>query len=274
MTTHYWIDGEPGGHWPIDDRGLRYADGVFETMRVADGQIAHFARHLRRLERGCVTLGLVMPDQERLERDVASMDLPQHAVLRLTLTRAGAGRGYAPEPASGSRRLWEIHEHTTPLARWDSTGIAVQWLETTLAVQPLLAGIKHLGRLEQVLAARELAATEADEGLVCDGRGCVVEAVSCNVFVRSGERLLTPLLDRCGVAGVARGLILDSAGVLGFDIKEQRLRRSDVALADEVFLTNSVRGARPVRQLGNVRFDDFSAAHAVHDILSGSVLLP
>lgn len=274
MTTKYWIDGEKGGHWPIDDRGLRYADGVFESMRVAGGEIAHFGRHLRRLERGCVTLGLVMPDQERLERDVAQMELPEHAIVRLTLTRAGAGRGYAPDPASGSRRLWEVQAHSAPLAEWQSAGIVVQWLETMLAVQPLLAGIKHLGRLEQVLAARELAATDADEGLVCDSRGCVIEAVSSNVFVRIGEQLLTPLLDRCGVAGVARGLILDSASVLGFEIKEQRLRRSDVALADEVFLTNSVRGARPVRQLGNVRYDDFSAASAVHDILSGSVLLP
>ncbi|MFK7886206.1 MAG: aminodeoxychorismate lyase [Gammaproteobacteria bacterium] len=274
MTTRYWIDGEPGGDWPIDDRGLRYADGVFETMRVAHGEIAHFARHYRRLERGCGVLGLDVPNQERLERDISLMDLPQDAVVRLTVTRAGGGRGYTPEAASGSRRLWELHEHSAALAQWQENGIVLQWLTTTLGEQPLLAGIKHLGRLEQVMAARELATMDADEGLLCDTSGHVVEAVSSNVFVRSGPLLFTPPLDRCGVAGIARGLILDSGAALGFDIQEKRLRRSDIALADEVFLTNSVRGAQPVRQLASVAFSDFSAAQAVHDILSGSVLLP
>lgn len=274
MNTRYWIDGEAGGEWPIDDRGLRYADGVFETMRATGSEIAHFARHYRRLERGCQQLGIDAPNQERLERDLAQIDFPPHAIVRLTVTRSGAGRGYAPDVTGGARRLWEVHEQAVSPCPWQKEGLVLAWLETTLAEQPMLAGIKHLGRLEQVLAARELSALAADEGLVCSTAGHVIEAVSANVFVRVGTCLMTPTLDRCGVAGVARGLILDSGAALGFTIEERRLRRADLALAEEIFLTNSVRGARPVRQLGNVHFTDFAAARAVHDIICGSVLLP
>ncbi|MEO1574589.1 MAG: aminotransferase class IV, partial [Pseudomonadota bacterium] len=131
-----------------------------------------------------------------------------------------------------------------------------------------------LNRLEQILAARALSASGADEGLLCDPHGNVIEAVSANLFIRTGDTLVTPDVAHCGVGGVAREHVLEVAPALGYEPQVAPLRRGDVVAADEVFLTNALRGARPVASLDGVRWHRFAAARAVHGVLSGEVLLP
>lgn len=252
MSDALIIDGVAQENVLARDRGLHYGDGLFETMALRDGRVRHWDRHMQRLARGARALGIEVPDEAVLRRQLGDLATPEACVVKLIVTRGDGRRGYAPDPQAPSRCLWRVEPWPEPAPALYERGARVAWLATTLARQSALAGIKHLSRLEQVLAARELAALEADEGLLCDARGDVIEAVSANVFVVHGERLSTPSLAHCGVAGILREAVLDAAREAGIDTAVTTLRRADFALADEVFLTNSVRGLVPVAQVGDV----------------------
>ncbi|MFK8018082.1 MAG: aminodeoxychorismate lyase [Gammaproteobacteria bacterium] len=263
MSERIWVDGVAAGQLPATDRGLRYGDGLFETMAVRNGRVIEFDRHLARLARGCDALGISMPKLAHLNADLDGMNLPDLAVARLTVTRGSGGRGYAPDSASTVRRIWELNDwpQTDPAIYRD--GIRVVWLETQLPLQPTLAGLKHLGRIQQVMAARELQTVAADDGLLCDAWGQVIEAVSANVFARLGNILMTPKLDNCGVAGICRERVLDHAEALGLRTSIRVMRSPDFLGASEVFLTSSIRGVVPVRKLGGISLVDFDAAYAL-----------
>jgi 4-amino-4-deoxychorismate lyase len=237
----------------VGHRGTTYGDGVFETMRVHDGQLPWWPRHARRLADGATRLRVPLPDREFLEAQVVAMASGQEAgVLRLVLSRGGGGRGYAPEPDAAP--CWQLSVHPLP-PEPPSAGLQLRWCATRLAVQPLLAGLKHCNRLEQVMARDEWQQpgtlhADADEGLMRDTGGHVVCAVSANLFVLRDGCWLTPKVDRCGVAGVCRQWALEA-----LDATEARLAPGDVEGADAVFLCNAVRGILPVARLGARTWD-------------------
>ncbi len=234
-----------------DHRGIAYGDGLFETMRVHAGQAPWWTRHWARLAHGAQRLRLRLPDAGFVEAQARELLQGQGVgVLKLIVSRGAGGRGYAPRAAAGPD--WQLALHSPPPA--PTGGIALRWCATRLAHQPLLAGLKHCNRLEQVLARAEWDADEADdrdadEGLVRDQDGFVVCATAANVFALRDGRWRTPLLDRCGVAGVCRGWALDA-----LDAVEMRLSPSDIETADAVFLCNAVRGILPVARLGGRRW--------------------
>lgn len=225
-----------------DDRGLAYGDGLFETMRVHRGEVPWWDAHWHRLALGASRLGIALPPAGQV-RDVAAemFDDAGDGVLKLLLSRGVGGRGYAPPAASSP--TWILARH--PLPSPPSRGLSLHWCRIRLAAQPALAGIKHCNRLEQVLARAECDRAGADEGLLCDGEGRVVSATAANLFVLAGDRWLTPLLDRCGVAGTCRAALLPALSA-----RETALAREDVERADAVFLCNAVRGILPVARLG------------------------
>jgi 4-amino-4-deoxychorismate lyase len=228
---------------PADDRGLAYGDGLFETMRAHAGGVPWWARHWQRLQAGADRLALRLPDASRVQEEVASLLAAQggHGVVRLVVTRGGGGRGYAP--ATDAVPTWILSHHAVPAT--PASGLVVRWCDTRWALQPLLAGIKHCNRLEQVLARAECAADGTDEGLVVDMDDRVVSATSANLLVLQGDAWSTPPVDRCGVAGTCRGWLLDSRLAT-----ERALSRSDVESADALALCNAVRGILPVARLG------------------------
>jgi 4-amino-4-deoxychorismate lyase len=140
--------------------------------------------------------------------------------------------------------------------------------ETRLSHQPRLAGIKHLNRLENVLAAAEWQNPDVAEGLLCDSEGNVIEGTRSNLFlVRHGE-LLTPDLSRCGVAGVQRQRVLDWAATRNLPASVGRVTLQDVLDADEVFLTNSVIGLWPVREFQQRHWQEFPLAQKIAAFLA------
>lgn len=229
-----------------DDRGLAYGDGVFETMRVHRGEVPWWDAHWRRLALGASRLQIALPPA-RQAREVARalFDDAGDGVLKLLLSRGAGGRGYAP-PAK-SVPTWILSRH--PLPRPARGGVSLHWCDVRLAVQPALAGIKHCNRLEQVLARAECDRAGADEGLLRDADGYVVSATAANLFVLSGDRWLTPPVDRCGVAGTCRAALLAPLSA-----RETSLAKEDVERADAVFLCNAVRGILPVARLGARRW--------------------
>jgi len=159
------------------------------------------------------------------------------------ITRGAGGRGYRPDPKIPPCRLVTLH----PLpATSGQTGVVVRWCDLRLSRSATLAGIKHLNRLEQVLAQREWQGEQIDEGLMLDTEGELVSGTASNVFVVRQGTLLTPDLRFCGVRGVMRGQVLRAAVERGLPCTEEPLWPHDLDDASEVFLTNAVRGIRPV----------------------------
>lgn len=246
MSAHrYFIAGTTAGGIDPADRGLNYGDGVFETLRIAGGQPRWWPDHVQRLDRGARVLRIPMPDPGRLRTEAQTLcACVGEGVLKIVLTRGTGGRGYAPPAESQPSVILSLHPLPNPLPP-----LRLRWCELRLAIQPALAGIKHLNRLEQVLARAECVASGHDEGLMQDGEGRVVCATSANLFARIGGEWLTPAIDRCGVAGVARGRLLAQ----GFG-REAALHRIDIESADAMFLCNAVHGVMPVAELAGRRW--------------------
>ncbi|WP_022948766.1 aminodeoxychorismate lyase [Methylohalobius crimeensis] len=247
MTSSVWINGRPHRWVDAADRGFQYGDGLFETFRIHRGVPLFWQRHMDRLRRGCERLDLPFPSSELLRReaDTACMGLPE-GVLKFQLTRGSGGRGYTPPQETQPTRVWRLHPLPDGLEELRKRGARVRLCHTRLGINPALAGIKHCNRLEQVLARKEWNDPSVYEGLMCDGEGFLVEGTLSNVFWRRSGVLITPRVDRCGVAGVVRAWVLDRARQWNAAVKEVRARPEVLAEAEEVFLTNSVIGVIPV----------------------------
>ena len=251
MTPRHVVNGVAAEQIAITDRGLAYGDGVFETLLVANGQPVWWDAHLARLQRGCEALGIAAPAATTLDAEARALIAGQsRAVLKILVTRGAGGRGYGADPDLAPTRVLSLH--AAPMLAPDDVahGVAVRWCDTRLAIQPRLAGLKHLNRLEQVLARNEWRDDAIAEGLMRDLEGRAVCATSANLFVVRGGALLTPALHRCGVAGTARSWVLQR-----HDVAEVDLTVEDIEQADELLLCSSVRGILPVARLGGRRWN-------------------
>lgn len=242
-----WINGRPADTLPVTDRGLAYGDGLFETIAVKAGQPLLFERHLQRLASGCSRLAIAA-DQTLIRGELLAFAAQLgEGVMKLILTRGDSVRGYAPPPMAEPRRILQGSPAPAYPAAHADLGVCLFQCLTRLSEQPLLAGLKHLNRLEQVLARSEWQDSAYAEGLMCDTSGRIIEGVYSNVFLIKDGVLLTADLSRCGVAGVMRAELLAQARALGISTEERDLQRVDLEQADEVFLCNSVYGVWPVR---------------------------
>ena len=253
------INGQDEERVSVLDRGLQYGDGLFTTLAVHEGTPLGLKAHLRRLVRDCRRLGLppppsCLPDEAR---QLAAGH--RRAALKITLTRGQSASGYAcPDELRPNRILTLLPWPVRP-AHYAVEGVAVQFCRHRLAPQPALAGIKHLNRLDQVLARRELS-TGIAEGLLLDQAGRVIEGTMSNVFLRRGSAWRTPDLGRCGVAGVVREQLLTHLEATRQAAEVGDVLPEEVETADEMFLCNSMIGVWPVRQLAGARFRDFSGS--------------
>lgn len=246
MTVRCFVGGERAEGIPATDRGLAYGDGLFETMRAHAGNVPWWDAHWTRLQHGARRLSLSLPDRGQVLRASTELLAGEDAVLKLIVTRGQGGRGYAPPPDAVPN--WILSRH--PLPEVPTGGLVLRWCDTRLATQPLLAGIKHCNRLEQVLARTEWCNAaaldrDADEGLMRSVDGDVVCATSANLFVLREGRWCTPAIERCGVAGICRQWLLDEV-----DVHVTALEVADIERADAVFLCNAVRGILGVARLG------------------------
>lgn len=234
------------------DRGFTLGDGLFETVAVRRGAPLLWESHCDRLERGCHALGMDPPERADLTTEISQLrgDDPDGTV-RITVTRGIGARGYALPPKSAPTRVVTF-DPAAPL--FGSGPLRLRWCEMRLGLQPRLAGIKHLGRLDQVLARAEWTDSAIDEGVVQSVDGRVIECVASNLFLVREGVLITPLLSDCGVAGVARREVLQTAAELDFEIEERDVGPGEVNTADELFVTSSLRGIAPVALLDEREF--------------------
>lgn len=248
------VDGSPGDSVSARDRGFAYGDGVFRTLRLRGGQPLWWRDHYAKLATDCAALALDCPAADTLRAEVCAVAAGGDAAVKIVVTRGVGARGYAPPRSQPSTRVVLSAPLPAHAAAGAADAIRARWCDLRLARQPRLAGIKHLNRLENVLARAEWDDPAIVEGLLCDDRGDVVGGVMSNVFWVSGGECFTPDLAACGVAGVARARLLRRIGRLGLASRIGRWPPAAILAADEVIVCNSLMGVRRVARLDDTQW--------------------
>ncbi|MGZ4959897.1 MAG: aminodeoxychorismate lyase [Methylomonas sp.] len=250
------LNGERRDCIDVTDRGLQYGDGLFETIEVVKGKPLFLDRHLNRLANGCRRLLIPVPDMALLAGEALQVsEGAERAILKLIVTRGSGGRGYRQPPHITPTRLFSLHPHPNHPAYFQTDGIVARFCRIGLGNNPALAGIKHMNRLEQILARAEWQEDGIQEGLMSDSDGHVVEGTMSNLFMAKDGVLYTPPVTACGIAGIVREIVMELAQRSGMTLLEQQIDRDILLGADEIFVTNSVIGLWPVKQLDQQRFN-------------------
>ncbi len=255
MDETIWIDGTKTTTCLTNDRGLAYGDGVFETIRVVKGRLTLVALHMIRLKNGCKRLSIPADwcsVTEQLNKFIRSNYYGKDGVVKIIITRVSQRRGYSPHGGTSRCILQWFSTPTYPEKNY-TTGVSLYSCALQLGWQPQLAGIKHLNRLEQVLARQEWQSENYAEGLLTDYQGNIIECTMSNIFLLYGDKLITPDLSHCGVAGVMRQWILSLSG-LPVAVEIGHLPLNSLEKATELFICNSIFGIWPVVACQNYRW--------------------
>ncbi|MCH8538701.1 MAG: aminodeoxychorismate lyase [Alkalimonas sp.] len=226
----------------VGDRSFQFGDGIFSTIRVSDGHPELWPLHLSRLQAGVERLGICAPDWLELTKQVQQAVTAKHQVLKVMISRGHAGRGYSPAGVEGP----DVFITTAELPdyrSWQQQGIRLGLANLQLACQPVLAGLKHNNRLEQVLLKQELVTTEWDDLLVLDQQGYITEATAANLFFYRQQQWFTPQLQRAGVAGVMRAHLMTQLAT-----QEVNWTLPELEQVEAIFICNALCGVVPVRQ--------------------------
>jgi 4-amino-4-deoxychorismate lyase len=268
------VNGKPGNLISIRDRGLLYGDGVFRTLRAIRGKAQHWPLHYLKLRHDCSVLRIACPDAGQLSAELDRL-LAQYpeGVVKLVVTRGQGSRGYAPQPDEEITHFWDISPLPDHLPDLATRGIRTKLCQFRLGRQPSLAGIKHLNRLENVLAAMECSDArvldpEIVEGLMQDTDGNVIEGTRSNLFVVSGGKLVTPELSHSGVAGVQRDRVIEWSKQNKMPLEIRNIGLDEVMQADELFVVNSIIGLWPIRELEQRHWMKFPVAMQIRQAWS------
>jgi 4-amino-4-deoxychorismate lyase len=253
VTVHCLFNGrsEPGA-W-VASRGLHYADGVFRTVLVVDGRIVDVDRQVAKLAADAAALDLEQRAVRAALRDARKLATAcDRGVIKMMLWRKSEGRGYRPTTREAECL---VLRHVLPALKRSSwtRGIVALRSDVILSAQPRLAGVKHLGRIEQVLASARWG-TGVDESIQCDAGGHPISGTRSNLFWITDGALYTPELSVCGVAGAMRQKVLEAAQALGVRWRIGAWRWRDLEHSDEAFVTNSLIGIWPLRRCARTRW--------------------
>ncbi len=239
----------------LSDRGFQYGDGLFETIAIKKGIPCFFERHLERLHNSCLKLQIPTPCSKLLNSETFSLakDL-DNAILKIIVTRGTGGRGYRQPEAIKPNRILSIHPFPSYATSYKEQGVTARFCETRLGLSPSLSGIKHLNRLEQVLARAEWSDINIQEGIMQDLNGHIIEGTMTNLFYVKNNMIFTSPLLYSGVAGIMRGIIMELAIAHGYSLTVRDYKEYDLLTADEAFLCNSIIGIWPINSINTTRF--------------------
>ena len=260
------------------DRGFSYGDGIFRTLKIVNGLPQHWPQHYQKLVADCAVIGIVCPSAELLMSDFLQLfDIDatlnevatdKVAVAKIIITRGESKRGYAPPAITTPMRVI-LKSAMRQYADVNYTeGVRLHVCETRLAAQPKLAGIKHLNRLENVMARMEWQDETHFDGLMLDQQDNVIECTMSNIFARFNDTLVTPDLSQCGVAGITRQAIVGLSGPLNLKIEITQLSLQRLIEADEVIICNSLYGAFQVRNILNTSWSPQTLAKKIRNLLA------
>lgn len=249
MTSR--VDGQESETVALSDRGLQYGDGLFETILVRGGHPRLMEAHEQRLLRSAAILGISLESaplrcriRDFLHTEAGSRPVGD-GIVKVLVTRGSGGRGYRPPADPSPRLILQWHALPSGIQKQREEGIAVQLCRHPVSINPALAGLKHLNRLDQVLASRELT-PPFEEGIMCDPDGHIVEGTRSNLFLVRDGVLQTPSLQRCGVGGIMKAEVVRQASLSAIPVQEIEAEPAALAQAREIFITNSIIGIVPV----------------------------
>jgi 4-amino-4-deoxychorismate lyase len=267
----FLLNGEPKHTIDVADRGFQYGDGLFETIEVFNGKPLFLDRHLKRLANGCQRLLIPTPDSVLLTEEARQLSSgSERAVLKLIVTRGCGGRGYRQPRQILPTRLFSLHPYPDYPSSFQTDGINARFCKHRLGISPALAGIKHMNRLEQIMARAEWQDEDIQEGIMQDGNDYVVEGTMSNLFLVKDGVLCTPTLTECGVAGIVREIVMELARLGNIPLCEKKLDKEALIRADEIFVTNSVMGIWPVKQLEQYLFGVGTLTKSLQDLFAAA----
>ncbi|ACK46395.1 aminodeoxychorismate lyase [Shewanella baltica OS223] len=251
----FWVNGASQASVDPSDRGLAYGDGLFATMRTGAEGILFFNAHQARLTAGAARLGFQWQMSEALQQQLHALaiEYPHHCI-KLIVSRGVGGRGYTPPETVNPTEIVSVHAIPSHYAKWQQAGICLKTSSIRLGLQPLLAGMKHLNRLEQVLIKSHPLPQGFDDWLVNDIEGNVIESSMANVFFIKGNRVITPSLAQCGVAGVMREQVMIALLEQNMNIECLPVGAERLIEFDSAFITNSVLGIVDVLAIDSLKF--------------------
>ncbi len=246
------VNGELVASISINDRGLNYGDGLFETIALVNHTPVFWQQHYQRLVKGGEVLGIGIPSENELRVNIQKLyeneNIYDNYVVKIIITRGEGERGYRVQEDVSPNVVLQLSTYPAYKLEFWSSGVSLKLCDTQLAEQKLLAGIKHLNRLEQVLARREWG-NEYQEGLMSDISANIIEGVMSNLFIVNEGVVITPLLSKAGVSGIMRGIILDICEEEGIPVRQDIVTLESLEKAQEIFLTNSLIGIWPVKNI-------------------------
>jgi 4-amino-4-deoxychorismate lyase len=252
------VNGQSSHVLDVRDRGLAYGDGVFETIALKQGQVQLWQAHRHRLSTGLMTLGIVADEAAALSLintivdDIKAayllFDRPD-GVIKIIVTRGFGGRGYAAPIAPLPTRIVYMMPEPSGRSQLSSEGVRVRLCQHCWSNNAALAGIKHLNRLDQVMARSEWTDVNIHEGIMLNQDGLVISGVMSNLFIEMDGVLITPLLDQCGINGTMAELVCATAKQLGIKLVQHEVTFDALLNADSVFITNSLNGIWPIIEL-------------------------
>lgn len=249
------VNGERNDFVAISDRGFQYGDGLFETIEVINGQPLFLEQHLLRLNAGCLKLNIPPSGIKQLTEEIYTVcKSVNQAVLKLIITRGTGGRGYRQPEVVHPTRVISLHPYPDYPQAYYEQGITARFCATRLGINPGLAGLKHLNRLEQIMALAEWDDPAIQEGIMLDINDHVIEGTMTNLFYVKDNVIHTDALNLAGVAGVMRGIIINLIAEHNLKLILQDYDKAMLLNADEVFVCNSIIGIWPVRQIERVSF--------------------
>lgn len=238
-----WINGIQQNEIDVENRGLAYGDGLFTTAKIIDGKIQYLTQHVDRLISGCQKLGINYPPIAQLTQQLTSVAKSYSlAVLKVIISAKSGGRGYARSLSNDFDLIIMVHDYPIHYEDLAMSGITLGISKQKVGLNPMLSGLKHLNRLEQVLIRQELVTRDENDLLVTNINDEVIEAISANVFIIIDEKIYTPDLTYSGVNGIMRQSILKQYPTTIV----RTVSLNDIAMAQAMFICNSVMGVLPV----------------------------
>ena len=259
------INGQACDVISINDRGLLYGDGVFETILCQAGQPILLPGHIQRLQNGCQRLRLPNQDIATVLSEIQQVAQQDDCIVKVIVTRGVRQRGYRfdPDDLVYSRIVSRSDVPNVPNENY-THGINLTQCQYRLTRNHHLAEIKHLNRLDQVLARSEWQ-DEFHEGLMLDDLDNVIEGTMTNVFIESNKQWFTPRLDKVGVKGVLRQWIMRNAHLVEKECVEKDIQLAELMTSEAIFVCNSVIGIWPVKRFAD---KEFVVTPAVRQIMS------
>lgn len=245
------VNGIPQKHIDIESRGLAYGDGLFTTAKVIKGKIEYLPQHIERLISGCEKLGITAPLFSELASQLTSAAKNYTlAVLKVIIAASSGGRGYARSQNNKHDVIIMIHDYPTHYNDYAKTGMKVGLSQQQIGINPMLGGLKHLNRLEQVLLRQELSTSNVDDLLVTNINNYVIEATSANVFFFLNDKLYTPDVSQSGVNGIMRQAILTRYP----DTIIKNITPNEITQAQAMFMCNCVMSVIPIAHYNGQTF--------------------